>query len=1112
MFYMMLTVETFDTRLTLASTSRPAGAAGGGLGAAGARRACNPELTPFGPPCLGPFSVCAVVHLSLSRTDGTLPVAFVSASLPDLCGHLQVSHVLDAAASLKRGGAGRAPSCSEISAKMLRQARLANSGLNRAGRASPKPSPHRSFAAPAARTPVRALRQTQSLEARGGERDGSSPLQGAARAALAEWVLDSADAGAPAGEDEEQRGEAPATPAGGPEGAAHPPATDAPPQQPGGGATRTARPTTPPREERAGGAAARSPRKPGGLEEARGRGDAGGASVGGVAEEAAAGRGRLLPKPPPEAPEPKRQSWRLGFRGRLGLGRPTEEPGEGEAETKAGEAGWRLDLGGVIGRVGAQLSVIRQLESLTSRSRASRVGEDEARHRLLLLPSAVRAVAAQALAESCGPDAWGEMTWQQRLQMCHPQGDRPHHTARGAGRMHAREEATPAALPRLRELDHGSQFVLDPRFLRSDTVHVEVDLAVGRASLTLSSDLADRPGVPKDAALCLELQPPAAGAQAFGLSLVARRHGLAVSLDVGHALALAGSAAQVAARGADAVLLASAPDAVASARSKPCFAALPACAQAAGAGAAREPGAGAGAVGLLNLSLVRHQRGFSPEGGALLEVRATLAPLVACLREPAAAALLRQATLALARAPVIAAAAPPAAPPPPHAAEVFSRVPSVGQPAALDTTPPARGTERRALLETLGVLRLDLRVEELLLAAETACGESHAAALLGARAAWDLYDAAGRVGVLEARHLAVHSLAAGAGEGAGAGAGAGAGLVQVLGPGEAGLRSKAPMLSAEMRADRPVELGRAARRRCERDEALERALALAQQVQAEVPGLVQDRMRHLRTFRNCFPGELLVDWLLHLGLAPTRAAACEAAAGLVDRDLVRHVLDSRGFEDSSSLFFFVPSDAAAAPETDLSFALRLDQQPLALCADPRFLRALAGAAALLRAAAPPAAVPLPHPAVEWGSAAAQKHAAEGAAGAASVTPLVEVLRALPRVDVRAEGRGLLLRVPVGSTDAGAAGGGALELGVQRVSLSTVGEEASGGGGGEQPGKRARRAAGWGGEGVEGWGAVDGELSAGVLGVYARAVAPCGRVSSLIAPFGCRVMRPPPLPY
>jgi small-conductance mechanosensitive channel len=84
---------------------------------------------------------------------------------------------------------------------------------------------------------------------------------------------------------------------------------------------------------------------------------------------------------------------------------------------------------------------------------------------------------------------------------------------------------------------------------------------------------------------------------------------------------------------------------------------------------------------------------------------------------------------------------------------------------------------------------------------------------------------------------------------------------------------------------------------------------LAERMQGPGGVAIQDRRHRLAVYPRCFVGSEAVDWLL--GTAElTRGEAVALGQRLVERGLVRHVLDEHGFRDGNLFYAFRSSPAA----------------------------------------------------------------------------------------------------------------------------------------------------------------------------------------------------------
>jgi len=75
-------------------------------------------------------------------------------------------------------------------------------------------------------------------------------------------------------------------------------------------------------------------------------------------------------------------------------------------------------------------------------------------------------------------------------------------------------------------------------------------------------------------------------------------------------------------------------------------------------------------------------------------------------------------------------------------------------------------------------------------------------------------------------------------------------------------------------------------------------------------GLVADRRHNLLTYKNCFIGRELVDWLISRSIAFSRSEARMIGDRLFDAGRIRHVVDQHRFEDNYLFYRFLSDEPA----------------------------------------------------------------------------------------------------------------------------------------------------------------------------------------------------------
>eukprot|EP01119_Soliformovum_irregulare_P003790 TRINITY_DN1485_c0_g1_i3.p1 TRINITY_DN1485_c0_g1~~TRINITY_DN1485_c0_g1_i3.p1 ORF type:complete len:799 (-),score=283.12 TRINITY_DN1485_c0_g1_i3:25-2421(-) len=79
----------------------------------------------------------------------------------------------------------------------------------------------------------------------------------------------------------------------------------------------------------------------------------------------------------------------------------------------------------------------------------------------------------------------------------------------------------------------------------------------------------------------------------------------------------------------------------------------------------------------------------------------------------------------------------------------------------------------------------------------------------------------------------------------------------------------------------------------------------------------KDRKYHLKTYKNCFQGKEVVDWLLEKKVCMSREEAAQRCEDLVQKNLLTNVIPAKhGFKDSDRLFTFVSREPVAQEEDD----------------------------------------------------------------------------------------------------------------------------------------------------------------------------------------------------
>jgi hypothetical protein len=95
--------------------------------------------------------------------------------------------------------------------------------------------------------------------------------------------------------------------------------------------------------------------------------------------------------------------------------------------------------------------------------------------------------------------------------------------------------------------------------------------------------------------------------------------------------------------------------------------------------------------------------------------------------------------------------------------------------------------------------------------------------------------------------------------------------------------------------------------------------ALAEQMRGPDGVTIADRRHLLTVYRSCFVGRESVDWMTRaLGL--TRPEATALGQLLIDRGIVRHVLDEHGFKDGNYFYCFSGIDGGARAKSGREIA------------------------------------------------------------------------------------------------------------------------------------------------------------------------------------------------
>jgi hypothetical protein len=72
--------------------------------------------------------------------------------------------------------------------------------------------------------------------------------------------------------------------------------------------------------------------------------------------------------------------------------------------------------------------------------------------------------------------------------------------------------------------------------------------------------------------------------------------------------------------------------------------------------------------------------------------------------------------------------------------------------------------------------------------------------------------------------------------------------------------------------------------------------------------LIRDRKYHLRTYKECFVGGEMVDWLIDRGEVSTREEGVEVMQKLLDYGVIHHVVDDHCFKDEKLFYRFRRDD------------------------------------------------------------------------------------------------------------------------------------------------------------------------------------------------------------
>jgi hypothetical protein len=82
-------------------------------------------------------------------------------------------------------------------------------------------------------------------------------------------------------------------------------------------------------------------------------------------------------------------------------------------------------------------------------------------------------------------------------------------------------------------------------------------------------------------------------------------------------------------------------------------------------------------------------------------------------------------------------------------------------------------------------------------------------------------------------------------------------------------------------------------------------------------GLVKDRLYHLKKYRMCLVGSVLVDWFVANSYATTRLAAVSLGQRLMDAEFLTHVTRDHDFRDGNFFYRFTPlaNTPGASPVT-----------------------------------------------------------------------------------------------------------------------------------------------------------------------------------------------------